>query len=65
MSEESEKTLKSCSSWQDMRKHPEIKNDWKNALKKIISTLEERICRLKLIDEPFTVRVIHFKLIKT
>lgn len=54
-SSESDETIKKCKNLEDLRKHPEIRDDWNASLQPLISTLEDRVKRLALKDTPFLV----------
>ena len=55
----SDKEIKKCKDLSDLRKKPEIKEDWQNSVKPLIETLEKRTKRLALKEVPFKVTNLH------
>ena len=51
----SDATIKKCKNLEDLRKHPDIKDDWLKLVRNVIDVLDKRTNRLFLKDEPFTV----------
>ena len=60
LDEESEKLLKRCNSMAELRttavKHPQLVEKWKQSIEPVQSLVQNRFLRLKLKDEPITVR---------
>ena len=55
MSFATEKLLKGCDSWAEIREHPEIKDEWLSSIDGTIKRVESRFQRLKLKGNPFLV----------
>lgn len=54
--EDVEKVIKNCKGWEDLRRNGKlIKDAWSTSLQPILTTLENRIKRLKLCDESLSV----------
>ena len=48
-------TFTKCKNLEDLRKHPDIKDDWLKSVQNVIGVLDKRTNRLFLKNEPFTV----------